>query len=130
FQSPNPKLGIERTPFYVPSKSQPWPSGSQPRRAAVSSFGMGGTNAHVILEEAPALPASISNSDEWSFLPISARTPTALEGSLARLAQHFARFPDIEPRDAAFTLAMGRKALPARAGIVGRSSADVMQALA
>lgn len=130
FQSPNPKLGIERTPFYVPSKSQPWPSGSQPRRAAVSSFGMGGTNAHVILEEAPAVPASISNSDEWSFLPISARTPTALEGSLARLAQHFARFPDIEPRDAAFTLAMGRKALPARAGIVGRSSADVMQALA
>src|SRR5262249_14169322 len=55
FPRPNPKLGIESTPFYVNTRLQPWPAGPTPRRAGVNSFGVGGTNAHVVLEEAPSV---------------------------------------------------------------------------
>jgi polyketide-type polyunsaturated fatty acid synthase PfaA len=52
-EQPNPKLGIEDSPFYLNTKPRPWfrPAGSQPRRAGVSSFGFGGTNFHLVLEE-------------------------------------------------------------------------------
>jgi acyl transferase domain-containing protein len=52
FESPNPEIRLEATPFYVTQQTRPWPTGSTPRRAGVSSLGVGGTNAHVIIEEA------------------------------------------------------------------------------
>ena len=58
FRAPNPALDLAASPFYVVTDLHPWERGEGPRRAAVSSFGVGGTNAHVVLEEPPALPAA------------------------------------------------------------------------
>src|SRR6201999_4036407 len=96
-----------RSPFYVPTRLAPWPPGATPRRAAVSSFGIGGTNAHVVLEEAPALPAS-GPSRPAALLLLSARSAAALE----RASENLARFLDVHPEsdlaDVAHTLPVGR----------------------
>ncbi|MDI3287045.1 type I polyketide synthase [Polyangium sp. 15x6] len=86
FKALNPKISLEGTPFYIPTEVVPWPMGDEPRCAGVSAFGMGGTNAHVVLEEAPRLPAhraSDTPSVGPRLLPLSARSPEALE-ALAR----------------------------------------------
>lgn len=62
FSSPNPEIAFAETPFYVNTKLTDWNSSGTPRRAAVSSFGLGGTNAHVIMEEAPSLNESLTGS--------------------------------------------------------------------
>ena len=77
FEQPNPQIDFASGPFYVPVEATPWP-GEGPRRAGVSSYGFGGTNAHLVLEEAPRLlPGSASRPRQ--LLTLSAPTPSALE---------------------------------------------------
>ena len=88
FTKPNPKLDLENSPFYVNATLQEWKSKPGiPRRAGVSSFGTGGTNAHVVLEEAPELPPS-GPSRPWQLLVLSAKTPEALDRATANLSEH------------------------------------------
>ncbi|MEU8607912.1 polyketide synthase, partial [Actinoplanes sp. NPDC048791] len=77
FRRPNADLGLDDGPFFVNTELIPWTSGSTPRRAAVSSFGIGGTNAHVIVEQAPARPAAVGPAGRHQ-LRLSAATPEAL----------------------------------------------------
>ncbi len=58
FKTPNPQLGLEESPFFVSAELRPWPRGAKPRIAGVNAAGVGGTNVHVIVEEAPAIPAA------------------------------------------------------------------------
>ncbi|MEO8656169.1 MAG: polyketide synthase, partial [Ramlibacter sp.] len=74
FSRPNSRLEIHKTPFQVAGQSRPWPRADKPRRAAVNSLGVGGTNAHVIVEEPPAVAAS-SAQGQWQVFALSARTP-------------------------------------------------------
>lgn len=108
FKTPNPKLEIEESPFYVNATLSPWDTRGLPRRAGVSSFGVGGTNAHVILEEAPALEAP-KNSRSWQLLILSGRTPSALDNMISNLSGHLKQNPDVKPGDMAYTLMVGRK---------------------
>src|SRR5579875_2846674 len=85
FETPNPELHLDQSPFYVNTHLTPWPRTSMPRRAGVNSFGLGGTNAHVVLEEAPPPPPS-GPARPWQLLLLSARTPSALEQQCQRLA--------------------------------------------
>ena len=115
FTTPNPKLGIETSPFFVTGELRPWTTDGHPRRAGVSSFGIGGTNAHVILEEAPRSAAS-GPARPWQVIPVSARSSKALDAATDRLADHLAAHPDLPLADVAFTLREGRRApAPARA---------------
>src|SRR6202035_1229655 len=72
-ETPNPQIDFAGSPFYVNDRLREWEGTGGPRRAAVSAFGMGGANAHVVLEEAPAAPAP-APSRSWQVLALSART--------------------------------------------------------
>ncbi|HYO12152.1 MAG TPA: condensation domain-containing protein, partial [Thermoanaerobaculia bacterium] len=129
FRRPNPRLGLEDSPFFVNAGPLPWPRGPEPRRAGVSSFGMGGTNAHVVLEEAPPVPPG-SPSSPTQLLVLSAASAPALEALTDRLAEHLARHPDLDLGDVAFTLQVGRRELAHRRMLVCRSLAEAREALA
>ncbi len=117
YRSPNPEIDFAGSPFYVNSALAEWKEGASPRRAGVSSFGMGGTNAHVVLEEAPPAPPAGSHR-AWFLLPLSARTPKALESATGNLAARLAGEEDLCLADAAYTLQVGRRHFPQRRVVV------------
>jgi acyl transferase domain-containing protein len=87
FERANPGIDFERTPFFVNTRPLAWRSGNGPRRAAVSSFGLGGTNAHLILEEPPPAPAE-APARAWQLLTLSAASAAALEKVTGNLLAH------------------------------------------
>ncbi|WP_236792306.1 type I polyketide synthase [Amycolatopsis sp. GM8] len=108
-----------------------WPERNRPRRAAVSSFGISGTNAHVILEQAPAEEAP--ERDALDARPVawvlSGHTEKALQGQLTRLRQHIADHPELDPADVASTLVRSRATLAHRAVAVGTGLDELALAL-
>ncbi len=130
FESPNPEIDFDRSPFYVNAECRPWESpGDQPRRAGVSSFGIGGTNAHVVLEEAPPVPAPAAASRHWQLLPMSARSGAALERMTADLAGDLGRRGKGELADVAYTLQVGRRRFEHRRAVLCRDAAGAVEAL-
>jgi acyl transferase domain-containing protein/thioesterase domain-containing protein len=118
FTRPNSRFDLDKTPFRIVDRARPWTRGAAPRRAAVNSLGVGGTNAHVIVEEAPRL-ASQAPAQPWQVLTLSARTPSSLERLKARWSDFLAQRPEgFEIADAAFTLQEGRRAFTHRCAIV------------
>jgi phthiocerol/phenolphthiocerol synthesis type-I polyketide synthase E len=130
FSEPNPQIDFAGSPFFVNTELRPWTGGGDlPRRAGVSSLGIGGTNVHVVLEEAPA-PRPSTPARAWQVLPLSARTPAALEAATDRLAAHLRAHPEQELADVAWTLQTGRKAFAHRRTLVARDGAGAERALA
>ncbi len=127
FEKPNPEIDFQNSPFYVNSRLAEWQA-PYPRRAGVSAFGVGGTNAHVILEEAPdsAVPGK---SRPWQILPLSARTSTALETATANLARYLKENPALNLADVAYTLQVGRKLFDYRRTLVCKNGDDAVHAL-
>ncbi|MER7846884.1 thioester reductase domain-containing protein [Kitasatospora sp. NPDC096077] len=117
---------VDWTGVRVLTEQQPWPRTGAPRRAAVSGFGVGGTNAHVVLEQAPepdtaAEPEPTAQAAPLPAVPwpLSAATAPGLRAQAARLLAHLESHPELSPRDVADTLATGRAALKHRAAPVG-----------
>ena len=132
FNKPNPKIEWATSPFFVNTELQPWRiKNAKTRIAGVSSFGFGGTNAHVVVEEFINSPTAISpsESERWPFfLTLSARSETALESAAANLAQYLAKHPELPLADVAYTLRVGRRDFAHRRavrveGSVGHSDA-------
>ncbi len=113
YEQPNPAIDFDGGPFYVNSTLQPWTSDGQPRRAGISSFGLGGTNAHVIVEEAPPVPAVV-RTDAPELLVWSARSEQAMARMGERLAQFAGSSTGAALADVAYTLACGREHFPVR----------------
>ncbi|MFY2558159.1 type I polyketide synthase [Corallococcus terminator] len=129
FETPNPNIPWDDSPFYVNTALREWKASAHgPRRAGVSSFGMGGTNAHVILEEPPAR-APVRATRAHQVLLLSARTSTALTAQAQRLAEHLRANPVLEPADAAYTLQVGRRRHTQRRAIVCQGREDALAAL-
>jgi acyl transferase domain-containing protein len=128
FKSPNPKIDFANSPFFPVSKLMDWKRGTEPRRAGVSAFGVGGTNAHVVVEEAPesALPAPSRPSQ---LLVLSAKTPAALDRMTANLANHLEQNPEICLADVAHTLQAGRRRFTHRRVCVCRDTSTAIAAL-
>lgn len=124
----NPRIDFENSPFYVNSHLRQWEAGNTPRRAAVSSFGIGGTNAHVIVEEAPSVAPS-DPAGPWQLLVISAKTEAALQRATDNLAERFEQNPQLNLADAAYTLQIGRQELAHRRVVVCREIADSVASL-
>jgi len=128
FDRPNPQIDFDNSPFYVNTQLADWKTNGHPRRAGVSSFGFGGTNAHVILEEAPAVEAS-GPSRPWHTLLLSAKSETALENAAVNLAQHWRQHPELNLADVAYTLQVGRRAFTHRRVVVCQTAKDALAAL-
>jgi amino acid adenylation domain-containing protein len=128
FKSPNPKIDFDAGPFRVLSENTPWPDGPRPRLAGVSSFGVGGTNAHVVVEGAPRL-SSVPSPRKGELLLISARSEAALGASAVRLADYFDANPDANLADVAFTLHAGRREFPFRSVVVAPNASEASKQL-
>ncbi|NIM15675.1 MAG: KR domain-containing protein [Candidatus Aminicenantes bacterium] len=107
FETPNPEIDFENSPFYVNTRLREWKNDEFPLRAGVSSFGIGGTNAHAILEEAP-VKEEAGEIRPLKLIPLSARTKTALEGMSGNLLKFLKEKSKINLADAAYTLQIGR----------------------
>jgi acyl transferase domain-containing protein/acyl carrier protein len=128
FEAPNPAIDFASSPFYVATGLTEW-NGAGPRRAAISSFGIGGTNAHAILEEAPAMGPSAPSRD-GHLLVLSTKTAAALDRATERLRLHLEATPDLDLGDVAWTLQVGRRVFGHRRAVVARDVADAVAALA
>jgi len=128
FKKPNPKFDLEGSPFYVNSKLLEWKNDGEPRRAGVSAFGVGGTNAHVVIEQAPARSSEPSTKPQ-QLLVLSARTEAALEQATDNLAEFLKSHPGTNLADAAWTLQVGRRAFPCRRAVVASGVKGAVAAL-
>ncbi len=136
FERPNPEIDFANSPFFVNTELRPWrrdagdPDG-QPRFAGVSSFGMGGTNAHIVLEETPDSEDEEMPLPErpYALLPLSGRTETALQQVAVQLADHLGHHPDVHLQETAYTLQVGRRRNDLRATIVARDAAEAIERL-
>ncbi|MBM3653553.1 MAG: SDR family NAD(P)-dependent oxidoreductase, partial [Alphaproteobacteria bacterium] len=118
FSQTNPEIDFDATPFRIPTRLMPWPAEGKPRRAAVSAFGVGGANAHAILEDWRETPAQETGSDA-QLIVLSAREMAQTRLIASRLAERLRR--DAPPlADIAFTLQVGRRAFAHRAAFIAR----------
>ncbi|HEY0133555.1 MAG TPA: acyltransferase domain-containing protein, partial [Nannocystis sp.] len=128
FEAPAPALGLADSPFFVHSQPLPWPATTSPRRAGVSAFGVGGTSAHVILEESPVVAQS-GPSRPWQALCLSARDAAALADRSRQLAASLRERPALALADVAHTLHRRPGFGPERQVVVGRDHADAIAGL-
>ncbi|MEA5362612.1 beta-ketoacyl synthase N-terminal-like domain-containing protein [Amycolatopsis sp., V23-08] len=107
FRTPSPDLPFDATPFFVNTRPVPWPAGDGPRRAGVSAFGIGGSNAHVVLEQAPPPDDGAEGPSVPCLLPVSGRTEAAALTARDRLESALLAGAEAVT-DVAFSLQVGR----------------------
>jgi amino acid adenylation domain-containing protein len=153
FETPNPRLALEDSPFFINARLTPWNSSPHPLRAGVSSFGIGGTNVHMVLEEAPIAKSTerIAQSEEhmeqsvrsqdrggvsppsysrqYQLILLSAQTKTALDRAAQNLGEYLKQNPAVNLRDVAFTLQKGRKTLNHKRIMVCSQMHEAVEAL-
>jgi len=140
FETPSPNIPWDSLPVRVVDKAMPWHADGRPRRAGVSSFGFSGTNAHVLIEEAPAKsaaaddvivpPESGAAADRVGVLPLSARSPQALAALAQRYAGWLDAHSDVDITDVCYTAGVGRSHFEHRAALVVDSVAGARELLA
>jgi amino acid adenylation domain-containing protein len=128
FETPNSQIDFAGSPFVVNDALHDWPATGAPRRAGVSTFGLGGTNAHIVLEEAPDRPSTPS-ARPHHLLILSARSASALARATDDLGAHLAAHPDTDLGDVSHTLAIGRHAMTHRAVTVAGDTGEATAAL-
>ena len=130
FKELNPHISLDGTPFVIPKETYPWLAGSKGRFAGVSSFGVGGTNAHIVLEEAPHLPiVNEKEAPRTYLLPLSAHTPQALQ----KIAQSFDDFLSQQPEDVlgdiCYTASVRHNHHSHRLALIGNTAKDFVENL-
>ncbi len=129
FDEPSPDIEWDRYHMSIPSKLTPWTSGGRPRVASINSFGLSGTNAHIILSEGRSSPNRPAPSGRYYLLPVSARTPDALRAISHRYGRALEERPELELRDACYTAAVGRNHDRKRLAVVGETREEVVSGL-
>jgi phthiocerol/phenolphthiocerol synthesis type-I polyketide synthase E len=121
---PNPEIDFAASPVRLATELADWPAGGDaPRRAGVSSFGFGGTNVHLVLEEAPPPPPARPAGPQ-EVLVLSAASAEALERATGALGDHLASHPSLPLADVAFTLQTGRRRFSHRRALVCSTGED------
>ncbi|MER5337925.1 amino acid adenylation domain-containing protein [Micromonospora sp. NPDC002717] len=126
---PNPELDLDGSPFVLGTELRPWSTDGAPRRAGVSALGVGGTNAHVILEEPPPAFERDTAPGTLRVLPLSAADPEALTELTSRMRDHLRDHPALPGADVVSTAALGRAHRRYRLAVVGGSATELADAL-
>ena len=134
YTAPNPEIDFDNCPFYVNKELSSWPSSNNgPRRAGISSFGIGGTNAHIIVEQPPEVEVSsksVSQAEQnEELIVLSAKTSSALELKMSQLAEHLQVNPELSLHDIAYTLQHGRSMFEHRCMLVTSQTQHLSQQL-
>ncbi|MEB3282831.1 MAG: SDR family NAD(P)-dependent oxidoreductase [Lyngbya sp.] len=129
FNSPNPYINWDKFPITVPTQSMPWYSGETPRLAGISSFGFSGTNAHIIVEEAPSIKlAKTTENRPLHLLTFSAKTPEALEEYIHNY-EHYLTHCQASIEDICYSANTGRSHFQYRLGVIADSVGELRQNL-
>jgi len=132
FQNPNPRIKLEDSPFYIPRELHDWPIGDFPRRAGISSFGVGGTNVHLVIEEAPASPDLQEEEKEENssfIIPLSARNESSLLAARRNLAATLKSNPHMPFAAVTHTLQHGRHHFAHRAAVIAGNIEEAIAGL-
>ncbi|MFW5415664.1 SDR family NAD(P)-dependent oxidoreductase [Nocardiopsis sp. CNT-189] len=136
-ERPSPHVDWASGAIELLTEERPWPETGGLRRAGISSFGMSGTNAHVVIEQAPAADAEAAEviGDAPVAPPpalpwvVSARSAAALRAQAERLSAHVREHTDLDPVDIGYSLATSRSAFEHRAVVTGRDREELLQRL-
>ncbi|MDN0201146.1 type I polyketide synthase [Streptomyces sp. S.PNR 29] len=128
---PSPHVDWSSGRMELLTEARPWPEVGRARRAAVSSFGISGTNAHVVLEQAPQEAEGEQLVRSGGVVPwvVSGHTSEALAAQARRLLTHLSGQPETSPEEVGYSLATGRAALDQRAVVVGRDREELLGGL-
>ncbi|WP_325058590.1 ketoacyl-synthetase C-terminal extension domain-containing protein [Rhizobium mongolense] len=130
YTRPNPRIDLDNSPFYIPAEMMDWPKQEGPRYAGVSSFGVGGTNVHVILEEPPSRKRDMAGDVRGPhILPLSARNPAALSAMRSNLKNHLVKHPGASLAEIAHTLQAGRRQFSHRIAIAATNADEAQERL-
>ncbi|MCL1123236.1 type I polyketide synthase [Shewanella surugensis] len=129
YQSPNPNIDFEQSPFKMNTQLSEFKDSEQPLRALVNSFGVGGTNACLIIEEAPEQRKSDSPTSNLVF-PLSAKNRDALEAMRGNLKHYLEAHPEADLADVAYTLQVGRERFRYNSFIVANERDELLQKMA
>ncbi|HSD64458.1 MAG TPA: amino acid adenylation domain-containing protein, partial [Ignavibacteriaceae bacterium] len=127
YKNPNPAIDFANSPFYVVDKLTDLSKNDRPLRAAVSAFGVGGTNAHAIIEEFPFISFSCEEDRDKYLLITSAKTENSLNNNMSILQDYLKNNPDEALNDVAYTLQTGRKEFEWRQFIVADSCSSAAE---
>ena len=126
---PNDHIRFEDTPFYIADRPTPWPRTTTPRRAAISAFGMGGVNAHVIIEEPPTPPTRPPHTQDNFLLKVTGATPEAVRHLATAYARQLGETPDDTVPDFVYTANVGRASHRFRVTVTGRDRGQLVEQL-
>jgi acyl transferase domain-containing protein/acyl carrier protein len=130
FQTPNPHINWQDFPVTIPTQTIPWLNGSKKRLAGVSSFGASGTNAHLIIEEAPNSPLPVLARDRnYQILSLSAKSETALKTLAANYIQYLSDYPHNKIADICFSSNFGRGQFSHRFSVVTNNHQELQRQL-
>ena len=124
YEAPNPAIDFNNTPFRVNDSLTPWISQQGPRRAGINALGVGGTNAHAILEEAPVRETSQESDFPFHVLCLSGQSKAALDANTEALANYLEANPDVDLADVAYTLKQGRRGFGKRRVLVAETAQE------
>jgi acyl transferase domain-containing protein/NADPH:quinone reductase-like Zn-dependent oxidoreductase/acyl carrier protein len=127
FENLNPNIALGGSPFYIPTEGRTW---AAPRFAGVSAFGVGGTNAHAVLQEPPAKPPAKPTPQPDAPIVLSARSEKALATMCAELGSHLHKHPELDVGDVAYVLATGRKRFHHRISVAAAGTEEAAARLA
>ncbi|MGH2479093.1 MAG: type I polyketide synthase, partial [Ktedonobacteraceae bacterium] len=128
YEQPSPEMDLYHSPFYVNTKLAPWPRQQTPRRAGVNSFGLGGTNVHLVIEEGPARESG-EPGRSCQLLLLSAKSTGSLQEANRKLVAHLKAHPEQALADVAYTLQVGRCAFNYRQCILAQTAEEACAAL-
>ena len=129
YDTPNPAIDFDNSPFFVNTKLQDWKNIGSPRRAGVSAFGLGGTNVHVVLEEYQSDIIANASQRPSHLILLSAKSNSVLDKYSENLSTHLFANPKINIADVAYSLKVGRQNLPHRRMLVAETPREAAEAL-